>query len=69
MQEVIDIAGGNREAVTFGGGCEEAVDHGKFSAGLFSAGLQFGPRVHFLLAEENQPPGKGRQQLGIQPML
>ncbi len=69
MPEVIDIAGGNREAVTFGGGRKEAVDHGNFSASLFSTGLQLCPRVHFMLAEGKQPPGEGGQQIGIQPTL
>jgi hypothetical protein len=70
MPEVIDIAGGDREAVTSGGGGEQSVDHGDFPASLFSAGLRLGPRVHFLLAEGQQASGgEGGPEIGIQPTV
>ncbi len=59
MLEVIHIAGGDGDAVTFGRGREEAFDSRDFTARSFGPGLQFGPDIHFPLAERNHAPGKG----------
>ena len=69
VPEVIDIASGDREVMTTGGGREETVDHWDLPAGFFGASLQLCPHIHLLFAEGKQTACESGQQVGNQPTL